>query len=94
MRIKDHELQAIKECIRSRDPDVRIYLFGSRVSDREKGGDIDLLLLSKRLNYDDKIKIRQTLYETIGEQKIDIVIAEDTSDPFVKMAMEQGVLIE
>jgi len=94
MRLKDFEIQAIKECILSFDPSGKIYLFGSRVSDSEKGGDIDLLILSEQLTYTDKIKIKQQLFDKIGEQKIDIVIAKDAAQPFIKLVLEQGVPLE
>ena len=68
-----------------------MYLFGSRVDDSKKGGDIDLLVMSDRLTRDDKRRIKTRLYELIGEQKIDILLAADDSDPFVKLALETGV---
>ena len=68
-----------------------IYLFGSRVDDQKKGGDIDLLILSQTLMPSDKRAIRGELWQSIGEQKIDLVIAHDTSEPFVRIALETGV---
>ena len=65
--------------------------FGSRADDSKKGGDIDLLILSKSLTYGDKLKIKQMLFEKMEEQKIDLVIASDASQPFVRLALEQGV---
>ena len=38
-------------------------------------------------------KIRWKLWELIGEQKIDIVIAADTADPFVRIAMKEGEIL-
>jgi predicted nucleotidyltransferase len=73
------------------DNNAHVYLFGSRVDDTKKGGDIDLLILSDRLTSDDKRTIKMKLYELLGEQKIDLVIAADDSDPFVKLAFETGV---
>ena len=91
MRLKHFEIQAIKKAIHSLDPGALIYLFGSRVDDNQKGGDIDLLIFSESLVYRDKIKIKKQLYESIEEQKIDLIIAQDDSDPFVRLALEQGV---
>jgi hypothetical protein len=31
------------------------------------------------------------LYELLGEQKIDLVLAADDSDPFIKLALGSGV---
>ena len=94
MRLKKFEIQIIKKAIHSLEPDAAIYLFGSRADDSKKGGDIDLLILSRRLTYGDKLKIKQMLFEKMEEQKIDLVIASDASQPFVRLALEQGVRLE
>lgn len=91
MRLKDSEQVAIISTVKGLDKNARVYLFGSRVDDTKKGGDIDLLVMSDRLTSDDKRIIKSKLYELLGEQKIDIVLAADDSDPFVKLALETGV---
>jgi predicted nucleotidyltransferase len=91
MRLKDTEQVAILSTVKCLDKNARVYLFGSRVDDTKKGGDIDLLVISDSLTRDDKRTIKIKLYELLGEQKIDIVLAADDSDPFVKLALETGV---
>ena len=91
MRLKETEQNAIRSTIASLDKDASVYLFGSRVDDSKKGGDIDLLIMSDKLTYTDKRTIKIKLYDLIGEQKIDIVLASDDSDPFVKLALERAV---
>lgn len=59
-----------------------------------KGGDIDLLVISRNLKFRDKIKIKKRIFDDIDEQKIDLIIAKDYSDPFVRLALEQGVRFE
>lgn len=93
MRLKENEIQAIKTSIHELDPEAQIYLFGSRAQDGERGGDIDLLVFSQQLGYAEKIKIRQLLYEKLGEQKIDLIVAHDAASPFIQHALEQGVRI-
>lgn len=93
MRIKEFERLAIVSTIKSLDNNASVYLFGSRVDDKKKGGDIDLLILSSILTSDDKRAIKSKLYELLGEQKIDIVLAVDDSEPFVKIALETGVVL-
>lgn len=66
-------------------------MFGSRVDDNKKGGDIDLLIFSDILTERDKRRIRIRLYDKLGAQKIDIVIARDLSKPFVRLAYAEGV---
>lgn len=91
MRLSEHERHSIAQVVKEKDRDARIYLFGSRGDDTARGGDIDLLIISKTLNGSDKIDIKPALYDEIGEQKIDVVIARDTSKPFTRIALSQGV---
>ena len=91
MRLKSHEVVAIKRVITQFDSDAAIYLYGSRVDDDKKGGDIDILVLSKNISFLDKLKIKVTLYAELGEQKIDLLIAENASKPFVKMVFEEAM---
>lgn len=91
MRLNQSEVDAIRTTVGSLDANASVYLFGSRVDDSKRGGDIDLLVMSDRLTREHKRVIRTRLYELLGEQKIDIVLAADDSDPFVKLALETGV---
>lgn len=91
MRLSIKEKSAIVKAVNSFDPEAKVYLFGSRVDDSAKGGDIDILILSQSLTFKDKLKIKAFLFQTLEEQKIDLLIAQDDSDPFVKIALEQGV---
>lgn len=59
MRISKNEIKAIKECVNLLDKGAEIYLFGSRTVDVAKGGDIDLLIISEKLSYDDTITIKR-----------------------------------
>ncbi|RJP27548.1 MAG: nucleotidyltransferase domain-containing protein [Candidatus Omnitrophota bacterium] len=82
----------MKQSVSRLDSQAQIWLFGSRVSDREKGGDIDLLILLDRLTFADKLEIKRFLFERMDEQKIDIVISSpDQQVPFVNIALENSV---
>lgn len=94
MRLAAIEKTTIIEAITRIDPEARIYLFGSRTDDNKKGGDLDILIFSKDITFGDKLKIKAAIFEKIDEQKIDLVIAEDEKDPFVKMIREQGVQLK
>ena len=91
MRLKDSELAAIKSTIENFDNSAEIYIFGSRVDNTKRGGDIDILIMSTMLTGGDKRAIKAKLYELLGEQKIDILIAADNSNPFVRLALGTGV---
>lgn len=94
MRLSDKEKNALVQAIRGFDPQARIYLFGSRADDTQKGGDIDVLIFSHKLSFEDKLNIKARLFEMIEEQKIDLLIAKDMSDPFVQMAFEESLELE
>jgi len=94
MRLKEKERQIIIQAIKSIDPNASVYLFGSRVNDSGKGGDIDLLLLSHKITYGDKLKIKKSIFTALEEQKIDIFLSKNTDNPFVRLALEQGVRLK
>lgn len=91
MRIKEDEVKVLKESVKERDPDAKIYLFGSRTNDQARGGDIDLLVLSENLTFKDKLKIKARIFEFMEVQAIHLIIAHDTSDLFVRAVLDEGV---
>ena len=93
MRLPPSTRSRIKETVQSVVPDSELLLFGSRANDAAKGGDIDLLLLTKeKLPLVLVSKIRRLILNQIGEQKIDIVNFSKTSDhPFKAIAMESAI---
>lgn len=83
MRLSKDEINIIKKIIFSYFyidiNECQLFLFGSRVDDKKKGGDIDLLLLlNNSLDYKNillnKHIILADLKSAIGDQKIDLVI--------------------
>jgi len=66
----------IKEAFKKSFKNGKIYLFGSRVDDTKRGGDIDLYLCpeSKDDLASKKIEFLVALKQKIDEQKIDVVI--------------------
>jgi predicted nucleotidyltransferase len=91
MRLADDEQLTISNAIHQADADARVYLFGSRVDDAAQGGDIDLLVLSKKINIMDKLSILAQLHIKLGERKIDIAIYPDMQHPFPRMVMATSV---
>ncbi len=75
MRLTDFEKEAIIKTAKKHFRDFELYLFGSRIDDSKKGGDIDLYFkLSKKPDMMQKVKFLVELKNIIGEQKIDVVI--------------------
>jgi predicted nucleotidyltransferase len=94
MRITGAEKDALVNSVRQADPDARIWLFGSRLDDSKKGGDIDIAILSPLIHLPDRIRIRRSIIDRIGERKVDMVVSADGADPFFRLAVETGVRID
>ena len=100
MRLKPEEVNAIRDCVREVfGTGTPVWLFGSRIDDLKRGGDIDLFLETS-LDADERLRRRFRLLcqlqRRLGEQKIDVVLAdpdspEDSSRPIVQAAKATGV---
>ncbi len=99
MRITTKEHKAIVNIAHQFfDETAEIYLFGSRVDDNKKGGDIDLYIIpSYQINaeqlYNKKIKFLVALQLSIGEQQIDVVIAKDKNRLIEQEAIRTGIAL-
>ncbi len=85
MRLSQKEISSIKTNILNFDRDAKIYLFGSRTNDKAKGGDIDVLIISDKIGFNEKLKITTGIFKEIEEQKLDLIVKKDFNDVFVKM---------
>lgn len=92
MRLKKNDIlgiiNGIEPFITTTPVDLRLY--GSRVDDHKKGGDIDLMLIvpAEALNYLKEIKhhILAEIKKNIGDRKVDLLICDASSiesDPFL-----------
>ncbi|MDH4129048.1 MAG: nucleotidyltransferase domain-containing protein [Spirochaetota bacterium] len=61
MRLTVSEINTIKSSIYDEDDNAEIYLFGSRTDDSKRGGDIDILILSSKINFSDVTKIKRKI---------------------------------
>lgn len=93
MRLSQHDIDMIKEVFYSTFKEGEIYLFGSRVDDSLKGGDIDLFVSANNIdNYlEKKLNFLALLKEKIGDQKIDLVISKDKNRLIEKEALNKGI---
>ena len=82
MRLKDQEIRVIKDAVHSFDRNAKIFLFGSRVDDKKRGGDIDLIIVSEKINFKDKLRIYTNIFKKLEEQKIDILLYNGKDDNF------------
>ena len=75
--------------------DARVWLFGSRVDDSKRGGDIDLLVQAGPLPAQEtllrKLRFLGRLEDGLGERKIDVVIEQPgDSRAIVRIAHASG----
>lgn len=99
MRLNSKEIVAIKELAKECfGTDAEVYLFGSRVDDRKRGGDIDLFIetddgdttrvLDAQYDFLAKLKRR------IGDQRVDVVVnfpSRQKIPPVIEVAKRTGV---
>ena len=95
MRITKKQLHAIKTNFKSFFHDGDIYLFGSRVDDSIKGGDIDLYIstINRETLVHKKIQFLAKLKREIGQQKIDVVLDYGQNRLIDTIAKKDGILL-
>jgi predicted nucleotidyltransferase len=99
MRLTQEQVSAIR--ISANEvfgPDAKVWLFGSRVDDSRRGGDIDLLVCPAPTHHApsliSKVRFLSKLEGRLGERKVDVVVeAADDVRPIVRIAHETGVLL-
>ena len=93
MRIQPEERAAIISTITSIDKESEIYLFGSRVDDTKRGGDIDILVKSDVISRNMLTHIEEELFKKIDEQKIDFVLTlKSELNSFSRMILAKGAI--
>jgi len=75
MRLTIDAVHAIRNSIRDAWEDAEVWLFGSRVDDFRKGGDIDLYIeVGREVQMTEQLRVMSRLQRVLGERKIDLVI--------------------
>lgn len=99
MRLTEHQVAAIREAAAVHfGPDAEVRVFGSRLDDERRGGDIDLYVETGLAEPREIARARNrflaALYLAMGEQKIDVLVATRGRAPsgaVYTVAREQGV---
>lgn len=93
MRLSEKYINVIKYNFHKFFIDGEIFLFGSRVIDSQKGGDIDLYLRVSDHNnlFEKKIKFLSRIKRELGEQKIDIIFNKDQNRLIEQEAIKWGI---
>jgi len=96
MRLNEAQIRAIEEVFQTVFFHGEVILFGSRVDDQKKGGDIDLFIQPAEFMSDlfaRKIQFLVALKNRIGEQKIDLVLAPYAPEALKREIKKTGILL-
>lgn len=98
MRLTEAERCAIKSAVAEYfGTDLPVRLFGSRVDDTKRGGDIDIAVDVPvgRATFNDEIGLIGALSRHMEDRKIDILLLEGgvPREPIEEIALRDGVLL-
>ena len=85
MRLTENQRQSIKSAVTSVIGEgTRIWLFGSRVDDSKRGGDIDLLIETEKVvpsRVGALCQLEGALVVRLGNHKIDVLLKDARTPP-------------
>lgn len=98
MRLPDHYVEAIRRSAREAFGDtVVVRLFGSRVHDHLRGGDIDLHVEADPVDdvWRARGRFEDALFRRIEPQKVDVVVTQRGREPhgFERIAYRDGIVL-
>ena len=97
MRLSAEQVGAIKAAARTAfGDDVVVRLFGSRVDDDRRGGDIDLYVQTspEKADVDHEVRFRALIWKALDEEQIDVVVATHGADRWIdRAATREGVVL-
>ena len=99
MRLDDKTCEIIKSEVASQlGVEAIVRLFGSRVDDTQRGGDIDLLIepgrpLAHRIQAE--CRLSASLYIKLGGRKVDVLINDPLKplQPIHEQALRNGIVL-
>ena len=97
MRLTKEQIQVIAKVVsRIAGDNAQPYLFGSRVDDQAKGGDVDMVIeVDQKLSRLDRGRIKMKLEQALGLPVDVLVHVRDTElTPFQKIAHAQATRLE
>lgn len=98
MRLSPHEVAAIKAAAREAfGPSAIVRLFGSRVDDARRGGDIDLHVEAapEVASARNEITFRTLIWKALDEEQVDVVLMAHGSEPrwIDRAALREGIVL-
>lgn len=91
MRLRKKEIEMIKSVVSEFVQNADIYLFGSRIDENKRGGDIDLYIVSEGMDYRTKIRISAKLKRLL-KKPVDIIIHRDFGRE-IEQTARKGVIL-
>lgn len=99
MRLTDFQADVIRDSVvKNFGQATRVWLFGSRIDEQRKGGDIDLYIEPEFQDaaqlVDAKLYLLRDIHKKLGEQKIDVIIRRQAFNedlPIFRVARETGI---
>jgi len=88
MRLDKAQKNALRIALKDIQSGDKVFLFGSRVDDTKRGGDIDLLIYSQQPSFELARKITRNFFKHC-EEKIDVLVINP-----MKMTREQSLFVE
>jgi len=88
MRLQKEEIELIKKVIKTYLKDAKIYIFGSRLDDSKKGGDVDIFIItSEKVSLGLEAKMKFLLEEELFKP-VDLVFHKDFKRKIEKEALK------
>ncbi|KAF3978465.1 MAG: nucleotidyltransferase domain-containing protein [Methylococcales symbiont of Iophon sp. n. MRB-2018] len=94
MRLSKQIINILNHCVQQSFGDIEVYLFGSRVDDNKRGGDIDLAIKTNLTTIEfrrKKILLLSQLLKKDFPLKVDIV-AYNNQDPLLKQEIHNNAI--
>jgi predicted nucleotidyltransferase len=95
MRLDSNQAQLIVQGVkRHLGPRATVWLFGSRLDDAKKGGDVDLYVETEPHNLRDELRCKIALEEAL-DMPVDLLVRRFQEDsPIARIAKGQGQRLE
>lgn len=98
MRLNAAQIEIIRQIVRAEATDAEVRLFGSRLNDAARGGDIDLLLTCTSDAPNPALLIARVaarIEQALDGQKVDVVLSAPNLMrlPIHEIAEKEGVLL-
>jgi predicted nucleotidyltransferase len=92
MRLSPEQASVIRDAIaREFSPDARVWLFGSRVDDRRRGGDVDLYVETDSPDLLRELQCKIALEDAL-DLHVDLIVARPgDARPIAEIARIEGI---